>query len=140
MEKLKSLRMGPNWKCKLRYVTPLGNLFYSPFEKVLLINFPNGCIISLKVLNKNYCFVCNALNYSLKYYYHVCYKKRKSCTTLVKKPTKKLRMMPFPLFAFSPELMKKCVHTKGQLKSQKEILASSNLPKKRTKFFEGFLP
>ena len=30
-----------------------------------------------KVLNKNYCFVCNALNYSLKYYYHVCYKKRK---------------------------------------------------------------
>ena len=64
-------------------------------------------VVFSKVLNKNYCFVCNALNYSLKYYYHVCYKKKKSCTTLVKKPTKKLRMMPFPSLHFPPELMKK---------------------------------
>ena len=64
-----------------------------------------------KVLNKNYCFVCNALNYSLKYYYYVCYKKRKVALLSLKKPTKKLRMMPFPSLHFPPELMKKCVHT-----------------------------
>ena len=60
-------------------------------------------------------------------------KKKKSCTTLVKKPTKKLRMMPFPLFAFSPELMKKCVHTKGQL------ISEGNCGVFKSLVFEGFL-
>ena len=92
------LRLGPNWNTFWDYTTFTARIIFEDnlafleksdtmkdtfliFLKIFFPSLANQFSTRLyhfsKVLNKNYCFVCNALNYSLKYYYHVCYKKRK---------------------------------------------------------------
>ena len=104
-------------------------------KKSLANQFSTWLYYFSKVLNKNYCFVCNALNYSLKYYYHVCYKKRKKVALIsLKNQQRSWEWCHFLFLHFPHELMKKCVHTKGQLISEGHFGVFKS-PKKANQIF-----